>query len=65
MKFRANPYADVLLKQERAAILEGIARGEVAVAEGQTLSQLQAEEKLTRWLKKSLWCNKKRPSRAV
>lgn len=51
MKSRANPYADELLKQERALILEGIARGETAVSEGRIFTQLQAEEKLTRWLK--------------
>ena len=51
MKSRPNPYADVLLEQERASILEGIARGETALSEGRTLTQLQVEKKLARWLK--------------
>ncbi len=51
MKSRANPYADELLKQERVAILEGIARGEIALLEGRTSTQLQAKKKLARWLK--------------
>lgn len=39
------------LQQERMAILEGIARGEMAIAEGRTLTQAQAEKRLARWLK--------------
>lgn len=41
------------LQQERMALLEGIARGEMAVAEGRTLTQAQAqaEKRLSRWLK--------------
>lgn len=39
------------LQQERMAILEGIARGEMAIAEGRVLSQEQAEKRLARWLK--------------
>lgn len=39
------------LQQERMAILEGIARGEMAIAEGRTLNQAQAEKRLARWLK--------------
>jgi prevent-host-death family protein len=39
------------LQQERMAVLEGIARGEMAMAEGRTLSQAQAEKRLARWLK--------------
>jgi len=39
------------LQQERMAVLEGIARGEMAIAEGRTLSQAQAEKRLARWLK--------------
>ena len=39
------------LQQARMAVLEGIARGEVAVAEGRTLTQAQAEKRLARWLK--------------
>lgn len=37
--------------QERMALLEGIARGEMAVAEGRTLSQAQAKSRMARWLK--------------
>ena len=39
------------LQQERMNILEGIARGEMAVAEGRTMTQAQAEKRLSRWLK--------------
>jgi prevent-host-death family protein len=39
------------LQQERMAVLEGIARGEMAIAEGRVLSQAQAEKRLARWLK--------------
>jgi prevent-host-death family protein len=39
------------LQQERMAVLEGIARGEMAIAEGRTMSQAQAEKRLARWLK--------------
>lgn len=37
-------------QQERMAILEGIARGEMAVAEGRTVSHVEAEQQLARWL---------------
>ncbi|WOB51329.1 type II toxin-antitoxin system Phd/YefM family antitoxin [Xanthomonas hydrangeae] len=37
--------------QQRMAILEGIARGEMAVAEGRTLSHEQAKQRMARWLK--------------
>ena len=37
--------------QHRLAILEGIARGERALAEGRVLSHAQAEEKMAQWLK--------------
>ena len=37
--------------QERLGILEGIARGERAVDENRTMTQAQAETRLTRWLK--------------
>ena len=37
--------------QQRMAVLEGIARGEMAVAEGRTLSHTQAKARLSRWLK--------------
>lgn len=39
------------LQQERMTILEGIARGEVAIAEGRTLSHAQAGKRLGKWLK--------------
>lgn len=39
------------LLQQRMAVLEGIARGEQAVAEGRTLSHAQAKTHLARWLK--------------
>ena len=39
------------LLQERMALLEGIARGEMAVAEGRTLSHAQAKSRMARWLK--------------
>ena len=32
-------------------VLEGIARGELAAAEGRTLTHAQAEQRLGRWLK--------------
>jgi prevent-host-death family protein len=35
----------------RMAILEGIARGEMALAEGRTLSHAEAEKRMGRWLK--------------
>ena len=39
------------LLQERMALLEGIARGEMAVAEGRTLTHAQAKSRMARWLK--------------
>jgi prevent-host-death family protein len=39
------------LQQERMSILEGIARGEMAVSEGRTLTQAQTETRLSKWLK--------------
>ena len=38
-------------QQKRMAILEGIARGELAIAEGRTLTQEQARARMSRWLK--------------
>ncbi len=35
----------------RMSVLEGIARGERAIAEGRTVSHDQAKERLARWLK--------------
>jgi prevent-host-death family protein len=42
---------DYELMVERMKILEGIAKGEKAVLEGRTLTQVQAKEKLKKWLK--------------
>ncbi len=39
------------LQQERMAVLEGIARGEMAVSEGRTLTHSQAGKRLSKWLK--------------
>ena len=39
------------LMQRRMTILEGIARGEQAVAEGRVVSHAQAKKRLARWLK--------------
>jgi len=39
------------LQLERMTVLEGIARGEMAVAEGRTLTQAQAEKRLAKWLR--------------
>ncbi len=37
--------------QERLRLLEGIARGEVALRQGRVLTHAQAKKKLARWLK--------------
>ncbi len=39
------------LMQQRMTILEGIARGEQALAEGRTATNGQAKKRLARWLK--------------
>lgn len=39
------------LLQKRMEILEGIARGEMAVADGRTVSQDEAKTRMERWLK--------------
>lgn len=39
------------LLQRRMAVLEGIARGEMAVAEGRVVTQDQAKARMARWLK--------------
>ena len=39
------------LMEQRMAILEGIARGERAIAEGSVASHAQAKKRLARWLK--------------
>ena len=37
--------------QQRMAVLEGVARGELAVAEGRVATHAQAKKRLARWLK--------------
>jgi len=37
--------------QERMTILEGIARGEMAIAEGRVVSHADAKARMSRWLK--------------
>ncbi len=37
--------------QQRMALLEGIARGEQAIAEGRVATHAQARKRLARWLK--------------
>lgn len=37
--------------QQRMSLLEGIARGEKAVEEGRTITQVQAKQRMARWLK--------------
>jgi prevent-host-death family protein len=37
--------------QQRMALLEGIARGEMAIAEGRMMSHAQAKARMARWLK--------------
>jgi len=39
------------LLQQRMAVLEGIARGEMAVAEGRVESHAEARARMARWLK--------------
>ena len=39
------------LMQQRLTILEGIARGEQALAEGRVATHTQAKKRLARWLK--------------
>ena len=39
------------LMQQRMAILEGIARGEQAIAEGRVTTHAQAKKHLARWLR--------------
>ncbi len=36
---------------ERMKVLDGIARGEMAVAEGRVVSHAEAQQRLARWLK--------------
>lgn len=38
-------------QQKRMTLLEGIARGELAIAEGRILPRQQAQERMARWLK--------------
>ncbi|CAN5431669.1 type II toxin-antitoxin system Phd/YefM family antitoxin [soil metagenome] len=39
------------LQQRRMEILEGIARGERALAEGRTLTHEEAKDRMSKWLK--------------
>jgi prevent-host-death family protein len=39
------------LLQQRMTILEGIARGEMAIAEGRTVTHSHAKVRMARWLK--------------
>jgi len=39
------------LMQQRMTVLEGIARGERAIAEGRVATHVQAKTRLARWLK--------------
>ena len=39
------------LQQKRMALLEGIARGEMAVAEGRVVPHAEARTRMARWLK--------------
>jgi len=39
------------LLQQRMAVLEGIARGEMAVAEGRVVTPAEAKSRMGRWLK--------------
>ena len=43
--------ADYELMQKRIAILEGLAKGEQAIAEGLTFSNTQAKARMSKWLK--------------
>ncbi len=42
---------DYEFMQQRMAILEGVARGEQAIKNGDTFSNLAAKEKMSKWLK--------------
>lgn len=42
---------DYEMMQSRIQILEGIARGEIAVQEGRVFSQAKARDKMSKWLK--------------
>ena len=39
------------LMEQRLVVLEGIARGELAIAEGRVATHAQARKRLARWLK--------------
>ncbi len=39
------------LLQQRMTLLEGIARGEMAVAQGRVATHVQAKDRMARWLK--------------
>ena len=39
------------LFQQRMTVLEGVARGEMAIAEGRVVSHAEAKSRMARWLK--------------
>ena len=43
--------SDYEFMQKRLSILEGIARGERAIADGKVVSHLEAKDKMSKWLK--------------
>lgn len=43
--------SDYEFMQNRLSILEGIARGERAIADGKVVSHLEAKDKMSKWLK--------------
>ena len=40
------------MPEQRIVVLEGIARGEMAVAEGRVLTHVEAKARMARWLKR-------------
>ena len=42
---------DYEFMQQRMAILEGVARGEQAIKNGETFSNAEAKQKMSKWLK--------------
>ena len=42
---------DYEMMQNRICILEGIARGEIAIKDNRTYTQVEAKEKMSKWLK--------------
>lgn len=50
-----------IAEDARMTLLEGIARGEAAVAEGRTMTQAQAEMRIARWIEKRRALKQGRP----